>query len=133
MKKLKGFKSLRDKFVDRVNELDIELQNEIKNIKKEHQQQVVEEKLHLLIKIANDYKLDLNEMKTKYLKPRELNMIQIQQIQYPSNIITEEEELLDKIEIKGTFYWIDKEKKVYDTESKHIGVYENDKIIFNKL
>ena len=133
MKKLKGFKVLRDVFIDSVTQLDVQLQEQIKIIKKEYQQQVVEEKVKLMMRIGQEYNLDINELKTKYLKPRELSLVTIPVIQHQSNLIADnEEQLLTKITFKDIDYWLDGENLIYNTDSKLVGKYENETIIFNK-
>ena len=133
MKKLKGFKVLRDVFIDSVTQLDVQLQEQIKIVKKEYQQQIVEEKVKLMMRIGQEYNLDINELKTKYLKPRELSLVTIPVIQHQSNLIADnEEQLLTKITFKDIDYWLDGENLIYNTDSKLVGKYENETIIFNK-
>jgi hypothetical protein len=101
-----------------------------KKIKKEYSKILIEEKYELLNKIAEGEKIDINILKSKYLKPKELLNIN-ESLNKIENI--DSEELLDRLEVNGIIYYYEnKEKgKVYDTEYKEVGIYKNKSIILN--
>jgi hypothetical protein len=131
MKKLKEVKGIHDIFVDSINELNNNLQTQIKKIKQEYQQNIIDEKLQLLIAICNGEGLEFDKIKTKYLKPKELSKISLDEIIEDKEII--EEDLLDKIEINGKEYYYENKDKgiIYDLNSNPIGVYKNGNFVFN--
>jgi len=131
MKKLKEVKGIHDIFVDSINELNNKLQIQLKKIKQEYQQNIIDEKLQLLIAVCNGEGLEFDKIKTKYLKPKELSKISLDEIIEDKEII--EEDLLDKIEINGKeYYYEDKDKGIiYDLNSNPIGVYTNGNFVFN--
>jgi hypothetical protein len=101
-----------------------------KKIKKEYSKILIEEKHELLNKIAEGEKIDINILKSKYLKPKELLNLN-ESLNKIENI--DSEELLDRLEVNGIIYYYEnKEKgKVYDTEYKEVGIYKNKSIILN--
>jgi hypothetical protein len=101
-----------------------------KKIKKEYSKILIEEKYELLNKIAEGEKIDINILKSKYLKPKELLNLN-ESLNKIENI--DSEELLDRLEVNGIIYYYEnKEKgKVYDTEYKEVGIYKNKSIILN--
>ena len=130
MKKLKGLKYLHGEFVDIINQLDEKLQDNLKKIKKEYKRNVTEEKVKLLIAICSNEGLDFDQIKGKYLKPKELS-----QSNYDHHVPEEaqvEEDLLDKVDINGKEYYFENKEKgmVYDMESKPVGLFKGGKIIF---
>lgn len=101
-----------------------------KKIKKEFTKIMIEEKYELLTKIAEGEKLDINMLKTKYLKPKELlNLTETTN----KNEDTNSEELLDRIEHNGKVYYFENKEKglVYDAEYKEVGVFKNKTIILS--
>ena len=131
MRKLKELKGLHGLFVDSITELDSKIQQQMKKIKLEYQQNVSEEKVRLLIAICNGENLDFDKIKTKYLKLKELNHVSEEELIKENEI--EEEDLLDKIEISGKQYYYEAKEKgiVYDLNSKPVGVFKNGKVILN--
>jgi hypothetical protein len=131
MKKLKELKTLHSIFVDSVNELELELQNQIQKIKKEYQKNLVEEKLKLLNQICVDEGLNFHELKNKYFKSKEINQINFENTTVEKNTV--DEDLLDKIEINGKeYYYEPKEKgKIYNTNSEIVGAYIKGKFTFD--
>jgi hypothetical protein len=131
MRKLKELKGIHGIFVDSITDLDSKIQQQLKKIKLEYQQNVSEEKVRLLLTICNGEGLDFDKIKNKYLKSKELSYISKEET-FKENEI-EEEELLDKIEINGKqFYYEAKEKGlVYDLNSKSVGVFKNGKVFLN--
>ena len=130
MKKLKELKELHHVFVDSITELDTKLQISLKKIKQEYQASLTDEKIQLLMTICIDENLDFNNLKTKYLKPKEL--LQIKNKEIVKEVIIEEEELLDKIKVNGIEYYYEAKEKgiVYNMESKPVGIFKNSKIVF---
>ena len=127
MKKLK-LRDIHDIFVDSVNRLDGEILNKLKEIKLDYQQNIIEEKIKLLIEICNGEGLDVDKIKSKYLKPKEINLI------IPDDVKDEtetEENIMDKIELNGKQYYYENKERgiVYDMSSKPVGIYKNGSII----
>ena len=131
MKKLKELKEVHNLFVDTINELDAKLQNQLKKVKQEYQKNLIDEKVKLLISICNDEGLDFNKIKGKYLKPKELSKVSLNNIIPEKEVI--EDELLDKIEIDNKQYYYEMKEKgiIYDLESNPVGVYKNAKFILS--
>ena len=124
-------KDYHNLFVDSITELDDKLQKHIKKIKQEHNDTILNEKIKLLVEICQGEKLDFEVMKMKYLKNKELSQITPEILPQEKNVV--EEELLDIIEYNGKeyYYKTSGDKMVYDMESKQVGVYKDNKIIFN--
>jgi hypothetical protein len=101
-----------------------------KKIKKEYSSVLIEEKHKLLQKIAEGENIDLEVLKNKYLKSKELLN---HSISSTSSIDNESEHLLDSTIVDGiTYYYENKDKgKVYNNEYKEIGVFKNNKITLN--
>jgi predicted methyltransferase len=118
-------------FVDAVTELDDKLQKQMKKIKQEYNDMLVNEKIRMLMEICEGEKLNFDIMKTKYLKNKEINQIVVDYT--PKETETTEEELLDILEYNGKeyYYKTSGDKTVYDMDSKVVGVYKDNKIIFN--
>ena len=100
-----------------------------KKIKKEFSKILLEEKYALLNKIAEGENIDINLLKSKYLKTKDL-------ITLNESIKTTEvcsEELLDRMEHKGIIYYYEnKEKgKVFDANYNEVGVFKNRSIILS--
>ena len=127
MKKLK-LKEIYDVFVDSTNTLASNLQMKLDEIKLEYQQNIVEEKIKLLLLICKNENLNFDDIKTKYLKPKELNQVQTQ----TSDNTSTEEAIMDSIEMNGMKYYYEAKNDsiVYDTNSKQVGTYKNGTIIF---
>ena len=128
MSKNKELKTLKLKLTSISESVDTIINQDLKKLKKEYQQKLLDEKTQLLIKIAEGENLDLNLLKSKYLKSKELHVSQDK-----SSILLDTEELLDKIVINDTIYYYEhKEKgKVYDISNKEVGYYKNNNIILN--
>lgn len=100
-----------------------------KKVKKEYSVILSEEKNKLLEKISENENLDLNMLKNKYLKPKELANIS----STPINILDQSEELLDKTIVNGIIYYYEnKEKgKVYNESYNEVGTFKNNIITLN--
>jgi len=130
MTKLKELKNLRTMFINHMDEIDNELQSQIKKIKEEYNNNIINEKIKLLISICNDENLDFEKIKNKYIKMKDFNK---NTIDNHNMEILIDEDLLDKIQInKIDYYYENKENgNVYDMESNIVGVYINGKILLN--
>jgi hypothetical protein len=131
MKKQTELKKIRSIFSDCVNECDIQLQNQILQIKKEQHQKIIQEKYNLLIKISNDENIPLQSLVSKYLNNKEQNSICIEPIIKESTVI--KENILIKTEVNNIcYYYEDKEGGiVYDIQSVPVGIYKNNIIILS--
>ena len=131
MKKLTVLKQINDTFTDTFNELLLELKSNIKDAKHEYQQNVIEEKNKLLIDMCIGEGLDIEKMKVKYLKPKELSYIEPNEPN--KNVVLIDDNLLDKITINDKDYYYEPENngKVFDTNNNHVGIYKNGNVIFN--
>jgi hypothetical protein len=132
MKKLKEVKNLHNLFVDSMNELDTKLQLQFKKIKKEYQENVINEKYRLLLEISNGESLDFDKMKNKYLKSKEISTFN-DSITKTDEKMDIDENLLDKIDINGKEYYYEAKENgiVYDSLGKAIGIFKNGKIKLN--
>jgi hypothetical protein len=131
MKKLKDLKCIHTIFVNSINELDIKLQDQLKNVKQEYQKNVINEKMQLLIAVCNGEGLNLNTIKIKYLKASEISKVSV--VEVVEHIKIEEEELLDKIEIDGEQYYYEAKDNgiIYNQKSISVGVYKDNEFILN--
>jgi hypothetical protein len=130
MKKSKEITGIYNELEGSIDNIAVLIKQYHKKIKKEYTILLIEEKYKLLQNIAENENLNLDELKSKYLKPKEL--LNINTI----SITTEtesSEELLDKIDIKGEIYYYEnKEKgKVYNSEYNEVGIYKNNAFIMN--
>jgi hypothetical protein len=100
-----------------------------KKIKKEFNKVLIEEKYQLLQKIAEGEDIDINILKSKYLKAKELLNLNENTV----SLENDSEELLDRIENNGTVYYFEnKEKgKVYDSNYNEVGIFKNKSIVLN--
>lgn len=128
MKTLKSLQSVHDNFVDIINNLNETLQNDLKGVKKEYQDKILEEKIKLISNISIGEGLDFEILKEKYLKNKELNSSK----KYcNTEIKIIEENLLDKIEINGIEYYYENKNKgnIYDINSNNVGIFEEGKFL----
>ncbi len=123
--------STLDKVDDNLNEVRGKIGEYYKKIKKEFTKILIEEKYELLLKISECEKLDINMLKTKYLKPKEILSLTIELENKTNN--TDSEELLDRIEHNGIIYYFENKEKglVYDSDYKEVGIFKNKTIILN--
>jgi len=123
MKISENLKELYPKINSLLGEIDSEMKDSIKKIKKDYINNLTEEKIKLLKLICEGEELNFNEMKNKYLNDKEKNLSK------DSTDIKEiyNEDLLDTIEIKGkTYFYENKEKGIiYDSDSKVVGTVKN--------
>ena len=132
MKKLKELNNLHSIFVESINILDGQLQTQLKNIKLEYQQNVTDEKIKLLEAICKGEGLDLNKIKSKYLKPKEIAKLSNKATAHILNIPINEE-MLDTIIIDNIRYYYDAKENgtVYNEKSLVVGKFIGGKVIFD--
>lgn len=130
MKSLKGLKNIHDNFVDIINNLNDNLQNDLKLLKKEYQENLLDEKIKLLLNICSGEGLDFEIIKLKYLKSKELKQTTKTCITENKNI---EENLLDKIEINNVEYYYENRDKgnIYNMNSNIVGIFSEGKFLLN--
>lgn len=129
MGKLKELKVLENKLLERTNDIELFLYTQIKKIKQEYQNILIDEKMQLLIQICEGEKLDIELIKNKYINSRELTRYKndkFDQLPFDNN-------LLDKIKINNnTYYYENKENgNIYDLESHIVGKFINNSIVLN--
>jgi hypothetical protein len=131
MKKSKEILALDNDLLKQIETLNDTIQIYQKKIKKEASLIIVEEKIKLLQKIAENENLDLNYLKSKYLKAKEL--LSFNSLSVVNNNNNDSEELLDKVEINGvTYYYENKEKgKVFNIDYNEVGIFKSNSIILN--
>ena len=126
MKKPKEVYLLQDKLIKFIEEINMTMYMSIKTIKKEYKNNLIDEKNKLLLEIAEGEKLDINMLRKKYLKPKEISN---------KNISSQDtdEELLDMIIVNDIIYYYENKEngKVFDKNSKIVGNYINSKILLN--
>ena len=129
MKKL-NLTNVTDVFIESVNKTHLDLLNVLKEIKQEYTQNIIEEKIKLLMLVCEGENLNFNNIKTKYLKSKELSQL----TEKPSvNIMISDDNIMDKLEVDGKqYYSMMKENSiVYDMNSKVVGRYVDNKILFD--
>lgn len=129
MKKSKEINNFHNELLIQFENSELLINEYKKKIKKEYQQILIEEKNKLLLKIAEGEKLNINDLKNKYLKVKEIIIIEDKKI--PS--INDDEDLLDKIVIEDQIYYYEnKEKgKVFDITNNEIGIFKSGSILIN--
>jgi hypothetical protein len=135
MKKSKEIVEINNELFTTLNNIEENLDNVrdqvseyYKKIKKEFTKILIEQKYELLLKISEEEKLDIEILKKKYLKPKELAILPMPEIN--NNI--DSEELLDRIEYENKIYYYEnKDKgKVFDSEYKEVGIFKHNTINF---
>ncbi len=130
MKKNKELSNLHTELLSHFENIDILISEYKKKIKKEYQQNLIDEKNKLLTQVAEGEKLNVNELKKKYLKSKEIIITKEEVPQTEEN-----EELLDQIVIEGdVYYYENKEKgKVFNINSEEVGIFKNGSILMTSL
>ena len=121
-KVLKEYEKERDSIlIESYQELDMKLQKINKKFVKELELEI---SLDILERLCEGEKLNFDKMKKKYLNIKNTETC---------TDTSSESSILDKIEIDGKEYFYEtKEKgKVYNMESKQVGVYKSGKFEFN--
>jgi len=129
MKKSKEINNFHNELLTQFESIEIVINNYKKKIKKEYQQLLIEEKNKLLLKVAEGEKLNANDLKKKYLKPKEIILTEAVCVQ----VSDKNEELLDKIIIEEKIYYYEnKEKgKIFDVTNQEVGIFKNGSMILN--
>jgi hypothetical protein len=123
--KLEIFSSI-SKMEENMETFSTQVSEYYKKIKKEFSKILLEEKCALLNKISEGENIDINILKSKYLKSKDI-------ISLNEGNETNSEELLDRIEHNGqVFYYENKEKgKVFDSNYNEVGQFKNRSIILS--
>ena len=131
MKKITELTNLKEDLHEYSKGIDEIIKKGLKKVKKECNNLITEEKHKLIEKIAEDLKINSNDMKVKFLKPNELSF------QSTSKTIKSDIEkidvIFDKTEINNKIYYyvpIDY-GKVYNSEYELVGTFINGDIIFD--
>jgi hypothetical protein len=131
MKKLKELKELHNIFVDTINELDNDIQEQIKKIKAEYQKNMIDEKMKLLLSICNGEGLNFEAMKTKYFRSKELSKV----CQQDNSVVNQaiNEEVMDCVEINNIKYYCEVKEDgiVYNSELHKVGSFKNGQVILD--
>ncbi len=131
MKKITELRTLKEELEEYSKGIEDIIKKRLKKIKKECNNLIIEEKHKLIEKIAEDLKINSNDMKVKFLKPIELSY------QSTSKIIKSDIEkidiILDKIEMNNKIYYYEsiENGKVYNSNSELVGKFINSNIIFD--
>ena len=129
MKTLDTIKEFHPKINSMLVEIDDEIKDKIKKMKKEMNNTITEERINLLKIICDGEGLNFNDLKGKYLSNKDLKLV----IDTPPNH-SFNEELLDTIEIKGIKYFYENKEngKIFEeSSSKHVGFFKNSQYILN--
>ncbi len=123
MSSLSSLKELYPKINTMLGDIDIEIKDNYKKIKKELMVEVINEKIKFLKYICENEKLNFNEMQQKYLTDKEKKYVKIN----INNTIVSDDNLLDIIEINDVKYYFENKESgnIYDNNSKIIGIYKN--------
>ena len=130
MKKNKEISNLYDLFINNVTELDEKMQLQLKKVKQENNNLIIEEKVKLLQIICEGEKLDFNTIKYKYMKQKDVDKVIL-----PTNILSlqNEENIFNKTIINEKVYYYESKEygKVLDDKSNIVGYFKNDEIVMN--
>jgi len=130
MKTSEYLKEMYPKINSLLGEIDNEVKESIKKIKKDNNTNLIDEKINFLRIICEGEGLVFEELKNKYLNEKEKKCIK-EQI---NTICTSNEILLDIIEINDkTYFYENKENGIiYDRDTNNpVGVIINNKPIFD--
>lgn len=130
MKTSEYLKEMYPKINSLLGEIDNEVKESIKKIKKDYSIALIDEKINFLKIICDGEELNFNELKNKYLNEKEKKFIKEQ-----VNIIDiSNENLLDIIEINDQIYFYENKEKgiIYDKKTnKSVGIITNGEYIFD--
>lgn len=123
MKTLKQLKALHKQYIEMATNFDNEIDKSKQMIMEEVNDILDSEKLKLILSIARDYNLDGDKMIAQYINPPIVQTIKDESKDEPI--------ILNTLIFEGTKYYYSKESsKVYSTESKWVGIFNSDKIMF---
>ena len=128
MKKIKELNNIKNIISDNNIELLNKINAKSKEIKMEFAKLLAEEKIKLLSNICEKYNLNFDELKTQFLKPKELNLILIETTEIMSEDINES--ILNYTTINDIKYYYEQKEKgnVYDSESQIVGIVKNNQV-----
>lgn len=130
MKTSEYLKEMYPKINSLLGEIDNEVKESIKKIKKDNNTTLIDEKINFLRIICEGEGLIFDELKNKYLNEKEKKCIK----EHVNTICTSNEILLDIIEINDkTYFYENKENGIiYDRDTNNpVGVFINNKPIFD--
>jgi len=120
------------------NNLTSIITNSIKVIKETYNEDIFTIKEDLINKICNDYFLDANELKRKYLRSKKKDNIK-QQIEIQSDDEVKEKNFLENYVVyyrldynNDSYYLNPKNNKVYDKRNNEVGFYKNNYVELNE-
>ncbi len=128
---LSALKELYPKINFMLGEIDTEIKDNYKKIKKELSVEIINEKIKFLKYICENEKLNFNEMQHKYLTDKEKKYVKIN----INNTIVSNDNLLDIVEIENVKYFFENKEDgcIYDNNSNIIGIYKNGSHQLNSL
>ena len=123
MKTSDSMKEIYPKINSLLGEIDNEVKESIKKIKRDFSSVLIEEKINFLKTICNGEDLNFLEMKEKYLNEKEKKLIkeQVETKDFSNEV------LLSSVNIDGIQYFYENKEKgnVYDVKSKVVGFVKN--------
>ena len=106
------------------------MQLQLKKVKQENNNLIIEEKVKLLQLICEGEKLDFNTIKYKYMKQKDVDKVIL-----PTNILSlqNEENIFNKTIINEKVYYYESKEygKVLDDKSNIVGYFINNEIVMN--
>ena len=121
------FNQYDDFFKKSLEEIYNKSYQELKLIKKN----IIIEKIKFLKQICIDQKLNYDEIKLTYFSSNILLKFDDEQIINKNNDEPDKEIILNQIMHDGNEYFYDEtNNKLYNLKNKHVGMYNDDKIIF---
>lgn len=129
MKKSRELNNFHNELISQFSNIELIIDDYKKRIKREYHQLLIEEKNKLLLKVSEGEKININDLKKKYLKPKEIIFTDELKI----TLSEDTEELLDKIIIDNEIYYYEnKEKgKVFNISNNEVGIFKNGLITLN--
>jgi glucan-binding YG repeat protein len=129
---MKQLNKLHATFIDIATRFDEEIQDVQDNMNAELNIILHKEKLKLIDEICKDYKLNVNELKTKYLNITTVDDKKTTSKETSVKKITDGETVLKTIVIETKkFYYENKDAgKVYNDKTECVGIFANNKIVF---
>ena len=130
MKTSEYLKEMYPKINSLLGEIDNEVKESIKKIKKDTSITLIDEKINFLRTICEGEGLIFNELKNKYLNEKEKKCIKEQ----VNTIDVSNENLLDIIEINDKIYFYENKENgiIYDKNTNNpVGIITNGKPIFD--
>jgi hypothetical protein len=129
MKKSRELNNFHNELISQFSNIELIIDDYKKRIKREYHQLLIEEKNKLLLKVSEGEKININDLKKKYLKPKDIIFTDELKI----TLSEDTEELLDKIIIDNDIYYYEnKEKgKVFNISNNEVGIFKNGLITLN--